>query len=134
MISDILIYETGSGGDFLLRGNGLATVSGYENSPYLSMFGGNDWWGNAYIPDGNSLFSAQTEDVLNTTPLTSAGRVKIENAIKADLAYLDDITGTTYTVSTSIANANRLDIVITINGKVFNYQWNPDSLYLNYIV
>lgn len=132
MISDILIYESGGGGEILIRGNDVATVSGYENAPYLSMFGGGDWWGNALCP-GNE-FLAKTEDVLKTTPLTSSGRIAIENAVKTDLSFLNNIPGTTWSINVSITSPTRLEILIMINGKEFNYLWNPDKFYLTHQV
>ena len=130
-VTDILIYETGDGGDILLRGNDMASVGGYENTVYLAMFGGSSWWGNFMVPP-EQQYNCVTEDVLNTTPLTSQGRVLIENAIKTDLAYLSSIPGTTTKVTTTITNANRIEINIDINGQQFNYVWNPDKMYLSY--
>jgi hypothetical protein len=43
-MTDILIFETGNGGDMMLRNNDIVTVEGYENQPYLAMFGGNGSW------------------------------------------------------------------------------------------
>lgn len=132
MAGDILIYESGNGGEVVIRGNDIVTVNGVENTPYLSMFGGADWWGNYLIPE--SPFLCQTEQVLKKTPLTSAGRITILNAINADLGYLNDIEGTKWNVQLFITNPNRLDIIINIDGQVFAYQWNPDTLYLTYQV
>lgn len=129
-MTDLLIYETGMGGDLLLRGNDLVGVAGYENAPYLAMFGGSDWCGNFLIP--NNPFNSQTETVLRNVNLNSAGRVAVEEAIKADLSFLNDIPGTKWSVSTTIAGNNRLEINISINGKQFNYVWNPDTMFLTY--
>jgi hypothetical protein len=38
---DILLVETGNGGDVIFTGNDLAVINGFENMPYLAMFGGN---------------------------------------------------------------------------------------------
>ena len=131
-MTDILIYETGGGGDLFLRGNEIVTVNGFENVPYLSMFGGKSWWGNFLIPD--NPFTCVTEELLNTIVLNSASRLKIEAAVKTDLSFLDDIEGTEYTINVSIAAPDKLSIVITINGQTFNLIWNPDTLFLTYIV
>ena len=64
-MTDLVIYETGDGGDVQLQGNDLATTSGITNQPYLGWFGGNtdasttgnelegeqklDWWGNSVL-------------------------------------------------------------------------------------
>jgi hypothetical protein len=131
-MTDLLIYETGAGGDLKLRGNDFATVNGYENAPYMSMFGGNGYWGNYMFP--NNPFNSQTEPVLQNTPLTSAGRVAIEQAMANDLKFLENIPGTTVVVNTVIKGPQRLDATININGKDFYLQWNPDQMYLKYEV
>jgi hypothetical protein len=130
MITDVLIYETGNGGDLLVRGNDLATVSGVENSPYLALFGGSDWWGN-YLTDNK--FISLTEATLLDVALTSSGRKKIEDAVLADLAYLNNIDAE-YSVSVTLAGANRVSIEININGDLFMMQWAPDELFINYQV
>jgi hypothetical protein len=130
MITDILIYETGNGGDLLLRGNDMATVTGLENSPYLALFGGSNWWGN-YLTDNK--FLSLTEDTLLDVALTSSGRKKIEDAILKDLEYLNNVDAE-YSVSVTIAGANRVSMEININGDLFMMQWSPDELYINYQV
>lgn len=132
-IADLLLYETGGGGDLLLRGNGLVGVTGYETAVYLAMFGGEEsWWGNKVI--SANKFNSKTEKALRENALNSSGRRAIEDAVKADLSFLQDIQGTTYTVSTTIEGPNRLSIDITINGEKFSYGWNPDTMFLTYKV
>lgn len=132
MPSDILIYETGNGGDFLPTANGFATVNGYENAPYLAMFGGDSsWWGN-YI--ALNPYMSQTETALRSVAMNSAGRIAIQNAVKADLSFLDNIDGTTYSFDVVFAGPSRIDISVTINGKVFGYSWNPNTMFLTYKV
>jgi len=134
MISDLLLYETGGGGDLLLRGSDLVAVTGYENAPYLAMFGSRkSWWGNKLIP-ADRQFASRTEEALHTYPLTSAGRVRIEEAIDADLEFLKKIPGTTFSRTVSVVDANKLSIEININGKQFSYVWNPDEMFLTYQV
>jgi len=136
---DALIIETGNGGDLLQQGNDMAIVEGFENMPYLAMFSGDgDWWGNNLLfsnNDSSVFFSSQTERVMREVTLNSAGRIKIETAIKNDLAFLkSNISGTTVDVTTSVVNPDRLDIEITINGNTFYMQWNPSTAFLNYQV
>ena len=130
MISDILIYETGNGGDLLLRGNDMASVTGLENSPYLALFGGSDWWCN-YLTDNK--FVSLTENTLLDVALTSSGRKRIEDAILTDLAYLNNVDAE-YSASVTIAGANRVSMEISINGDLFMMQWSPDELFINYQV
>ena len=127
---DLLIIETGSGGDLVISGSDLVAVMGLENQPYLAMFGDDgSWWGNFLMADGqDNEFVSLTEDVLNKIVLNSNGRLKVEAAINQDLAYLTaDVPGTTITIETKIVTAIRMDIRITINGKLFSYSWNPNE-------
>lgn len=129
-MTDLLIYETGNGGDLKLRGADLVSVNGYENVTYLAMFGGASWWGNYMQP--SRPFQSQTETVLETTALNSAGRLAVEEAVKNDLAFLTEIPGTTFTVSVTLVSKDRIDIDIAVDGQTFYYSWNPDKLFLTY--
>lgn len=131
MIWDILILETGNGGDFTMAGNDLAVCKGIENAIYLAMFGGNieadtkfprpagvqdfSYWGNAllYLGLKNAWFNSLTERTLNKTVLNSAGRITIENAIKKDLAFLAP-SGATLTVSVAIVSTDRINVSVRV--------------------
>ena len=130
---DVLIMETGNGGDLKLTGNDLEVVQGLENMPYLAMFGGADWWANDLISGPTQRMMAQTEQALKDNTLSSAGRLNIIRAIEADLSFLKDETGAEITVDATMA-VDRLDIMISINGETFYMQWNPSTQFLNYKV
>lgn len=131
--TDALLYETGSGGDMVLRNNDIVTVAGYENMPYLSMYGGNGSWMDDLLLIGDQKHTAQTETALQNTPLTSQGRQIIEDAINADLQFLvDDVEGTAVDVAVSIPSKNRVDAAININGQTIYMNWHPDAIFLNY--
>lgn len=103
---DISIIETGNGGDMQMNGSDFAVVTGIENMPYLGMFGGNveqstgvdkladakDWWANDLLMKSKPSIQMNSlvERVLNNTPLTTGGRIVIENAIKKDLEFLQE--------------------------------------------
>lgn len=129
MIFDLAIGEKeGNGGDLSQLGNDLAVVYGMENWFYLAMFGGNkeasttntpvadakDYWGNNLLmPNDFSIqFNSETERALDKTALTSAGRVVIENAIKADLQFLKPQS--TFTVDVQIVATDRINVTIKI--------------------
>lgn len=40
-MSDLKLKETGSGGDLIFNGNDLEVVEGFQNMPYLGIYGGN---------------------------------------------------------------------------------------------
>jgi len=134
MNTDLLFVEFGSGGDLVLQGNDLALTTGVENMPYLAMFAGNVWWANPLLPtDGSVQFTSLTYNALLTNPLSSQGRINIENAIKADLNFMRDVEpGTTITVVVAIVSAERLDIDIQLNGELIQLVWNPNELFLTY--
>jgi hypothetical protein len=133
LVYDHAIGESdGNGGDLQLLGNDFALVYGNENQIYLALFGGNieqstnepspipgqnfDYWGNKLF-HGNipgRQFNSKTERTLNNTPLNSAGRVKIENAVKDDLKFLTDL-GATFTVNVTLPAINTVKInIVTI--------------------
>jgi hypothetical protein len=126
---DLSIVETGNGGDLRHTGIDFAVVNGIENMPYLAMFGGNpipdpqneleksqnfDWWANNLLMPSDSVIQmiSITERTLNTTPLTSSGRVTIENAIKKDLEFLSPVVK--IEVSVVIAATDRINISLRI--------------------
>lgn len=130
MFIDLAIIETGNGGDLQLVGNDLAVVTGVENMPYLGMFGGNveavttnriqdaqsfDYWqNNLFMPNNQSVqFNSIVEKTLNTTPLTSAGRVIIENAIKKDLEFLTS-AGALLEVTVTIVSTDRINVTLKV--------------------
>lgn len=141
---DLALVESFGGGDITLLGNDLAVDYSIGTSMYLRMFGGNveasttnprdttaqdfSYWGNAFILDPKLQFNSLTERTLNTTPLTSNGRIIIENAIKKDLEGLD------CTVSVAIVATDKINITLTAilpNGsekvKTFSLVRNPDT-------
>ena len=104
---DLKLIETGNGGDLVKLGDNLELINGFQNMPYLAMFGGNveqstpqtrklgeqnfDWWGNSLLFPTNSAiqFNSLTEKTLMNVSLNSAGRVKIQNAILSDLNFMN---------------------------------------------
>jgi hypothetical protein len=133
MTQDVLVILQDNGADWRISGNDIEVVQGYENLPLLAMFSGDgDWWANSLLLQGNNYVSA-TETALKNNPLSSAGRVAIENAVKSDLAAaLADIPNTTFSATVTITQQNRIDITITINGQTFYYNWNPSTGFANY--
>ena len=119
---DIKIISTLDGGDLVKQGNDIATVSGVENVPFLAMFGGAGWCLN-FVTD--RPFQSRTETVLRSVVLNSDGRLKIQEAVNADLAFLNDIAGTTWSTVIALEAPNYVRIGVTINGQQFDTLWNP---------
>lgn len=136
MSYDLQIAETLNGGDLRLKGNDLSAILGFQNMPYLALFGGNlesdtpvkrlpteqdfSFWGNALFHPQQpaAQFNSRTERTLKQTPLTSAGRLIIEEAIKKDLEFMKAFA--VVTVNTAIIATNNLRINIGIR--------EPDNL------
>ena len=147
---DLLVVETGNGGDITKNGNDLSMVFSFENMPYLALFGGNkeavtpvkrleseqafDWWANSLLfPNDPSVqFNSITEKTLEETPLTSSGRLIIENAIKSDLAFMDPFAEVT--VTTEIVATDHINIGIglkrpdNLEEKQYIYIWQNGNL------
>lgn len=134
-MADVLIIETGNGGDLVLRGNDLVIVQGVENQPYLHMFGGDaGWWGNDLISRPEFQWTSETTAALSASALTSDGRIQIEQAIIDDMKPFEKRYAVKVTVSVVISGPDRLSIQVTINGEMKEYTFTPDKLFKTYSV
>ena len=124
-IADLLIYESGDGGEFSLKNDDLETVSSITNQVYLAFFGGNleqdtsdiiedgeersDWWGNELL---DIPFNSKLERTLNNVALNSSGLRQIENAAKEDLKYLTYFAD--IIITASIESVNKLNLLVQL--------------------
>jgi len=148
---DLLVIETGNGGDIVLNGNDLVTINGFENMPYIGMFGGNveqsttqnqtiiageqqfDWWGNSLLMFNNPIiqYNSTLERILKTISITSSARETIKRAVMEDLRFFQSIGR--LTVDVSITGIDRIHILIRIqqpNNVTLNeflYIWNSTN-------
>lgn len=127
---DIELKETFDGGDFVMKRNDVSVIMGFENMPYLAMFGGNpgfntpfrrqknqqayDYWANTLLANNNASiqFNSYTEHSLNTTPLNSNGRLLIEQAVKKDVQFMRPFAKVG--VSVTIIGVDRIVIGIRV--------------------
>lgn len=143
---DLLLLETSNGGDLVLRGIDLAQTEGWDNMVLIALFGGNvamstpderaanemayDWWGNSTLMPNNpsQQFNSQTERALNTIPLTSGNLIYIQNAINADLEFMQPFAEVTVTVAIIGVDKVRLQILVkepnNVTQKEFLYIWD----------
>ena len=141
---DVAIIETLNGGDISKLGNDVALALGFENMPYIAMFGGNpqqstpsiriggeqnfDWFGNVFESDPVVQTNSSTERTLRNVALNSAGRVSIEQAVNTDLQFMKAFA--IVNVSVSIISDDRVQIDIEIieptnkQNKNFRYIWD----------
>lgn len=145
---DIELRETSNGGDIVKNLKDLSIIFGFENMPYLAMFGGNveastplqraegeqafDWWGNSLFPNDASVqINSLTERTLNTVALNSQGRTLIQRAVEKDLEFMRPFADVT--VDVSIERLNRVTIRINIVKKdnlqerLFIYIWDATN-------
>ncbi len=127
---DLKLIESGNGGDVVRLGNDLSIINGFQNMPYLAMFGGNpeqntpttrkpteqafDYWGNSllFANQPEIQFNSNTERALSNTALNSAGRITIQNAVISDLKFMEKFAKVT--VEVSLVNVDRVQIFIRI--------------------
>lgn len=147
---DLRLRETGDGGDYVLIGNDLQLISGFQNMPYIGLFGGNkqsttgpktteqtfDFWGNFlfYPTDSSKWINSITEHLLEATALNSASRIKIEQNVKKDLEFMLEFAE--INVSVLLIDIDKVKITIEIhepnvlNSTVFTYIWNATEMEL----
>ena len=144
-MSDLKLIETGSGGDIIFNGTDVEIIDGFENMPYLGMYGGNvkentkeffegeqrfDFWGNSLFMLKNEKiqFNSDLERLLLNVALTSSSRIEIEETIKSDLSFMNEFAD--LEISVSILTVDRLQIYIKITqpdikqSKEFVYIWD----------
>lgn len=130
---DILLFESGSGGDFAIINDDLAMGESLYQQIYLALFGGNleastkqsyleseerfDYWANEYIwkEEQTKQFNSQTERVIQNTALNSSGRSRIMQAVNEDLNYLKPLMN--FEVNVEILSTDKLRIVINFTEK-----------------
>lgn len=109
---DLLVVEKDGAGDLSLKGNDLETTD-IESLVYLSMFGGSEWWANNLFAEESAQIICRTEQVLEEVTLNSSGRLRIESAVRQDLAYIPEhIPGSTVEVQVIIISDDRLEIQV----------------------
>lgn len=154
-MSDLKIVETGDGGDAVLKGNDLLIIEGFQNMPYLGLFGGNlnestdgakppdeqafDWWGNHLLmPNNPSLqFNSSLEKLLLNIVLSSEGRVEIISKTIEDLKFMNDFA--VIEVDAVVIEVDRIEINIKITepgnleSNEFTYIWDSTNSELSLV-
>ena len=119
-MADLKLKSTGQGGDFVRtsEGNDFHLVGSLNNQVYLACFGGNkdgsNWWGNKFFNQDKYKLNSLTEKTLLEITLPDE-LTKVEDAIKKDLAYLNDAAGVIgVDVELFVRRLRWLDINITL--------------------
>jgi len=132
-MADLVLFETGNGGDLNKTSNDLQITNGLFNQVYLALFGGNpeatndpdtsdfletqqrsDWWGNELLyPEQQNLhFNSSFERALNNTVLNSSGRLDLETAALEDLAFMRDFSDVS--VEVQIIGVDKVKISVSL--------------------
>lgn len=152
---DLEVIETGNGGDLVKTAKDLKVIQGFQNMPYLAMFGGNpgfstpdnrpeneqafDWWGNdLFFRSSPSVqFNSLTEAALMSFALNSSGASKIEQAINDDLDFMREFANVD--VSVSVISDDKLVIGIVLvepknqQNKAFVFIWDATNSELSQV-
>lgn len=154
-VGDLNLLESNSGGDVLLKGRDLQFIYGWQNMPYLALFGGNvaqdtpslvlpeeqrfDYWGNGlfHSAEPELQFNSLTERMLMNVELSSAGRLQIEQAVKKDLQFMQAFA--IIDVEVSITGVDRVEILIRftkpdkLQQREFIFIWDNTNSSLTYV-
>jgi hypothetical protein len=130
---DVLIFESGDGGELAIENQDLVFVESLYQQIYLALFGGNveqvtktnylfneqrfDYWGNSlFFADAPSLqFNSNTEKTLQNIALNSSGRLELIRAVESDLQYLNELLN--YTVDVLFFEVNKIKIIVNFASK-----------------
>lgn len=140
-MTDIIIYESGNGGELRLKDNGdIETTDGLFNQPYLSHFGGNlealttgeeiegeerfDFWGNSFLEPKYQMNSL-LEKSLNKNALSSSGRNNIEKDAKTDLNPISELGNISTEVT--ITGNDKVRISDKISQTKVSFVWSKTS-------
>lgn len=146
---DLELKDIGNGGELIRTAKDLSVISGFENMPYLAMFGGNteastpvtrqedeqafDWWANSLLfPNDESIqMNSLTERTLRQVPLTSSGRKIIEEAVKKDLDFMKDFAKVSVDVSIPATDRAQINIKVVrldnLQDRSFVYIWDATN-------
>ncbi len=131
--TDILLYETGQGGDFSITDDDLLMGESLYQQIFLALFGGNieastkvnylpteerfDYWGNGLVwkDQKTKQFNSETERTIQNNALNSQGRLNIIQAVDTDLAYLKSMLD--YTIDVQIMGRDNLRIIVSFTQK-----------------
>lgn len=143
---DLQLVENNNGGDLVLKTKDLSVIYGFENMPYLNMFGGNveestpprrkqaeqafDFWGNTllFAQDSKIQMNSETERTLKNTPITSFGLKIIEQSVQKDLESMRAFCKIGFSVSMTAVNQVTIAVKIikpdNLNQSIYVFIWD----------
>jgi hypothetical protein len=145
--TDILLYETGQGGDFAIINDDLVMGESLYQQIFLALFGGNieastkinylpteerfDYWGNGLVwkDEKTKQFNSETERAIQNNALNSSGRLLILQAVDIDLTYLKSTLD--YTIDVQITGRDNLRIIVNFTQKTNQQDRSLQMVYDN---
>ena len=143
---DLLLYESGSGGELFLENNDLALTESLYQTIYVSLFGGNveastvgnelvgeersDYWANSLLfkNEKNKQLNSRTERTLNEVTINSSGRLKIKSAVEEDLIFLKKLANLEINIVILGVDKIEIEIIMTSiqnqSNKTFQFIWD----------
>lgn len=130
-MKDFSIYESSNGGELLLINDDVNLADTLLQVVYIALFGGNveaetlgnekpnqirnDWWANDLLFSDfkERQMNSLTERTLREVPLSSSGRIQIQNSVQEDLRFLQSVVDVK--VEVKIINNHRVDIYVKLN-------------------
>jgi hypothetical protein len=147
---DVRMFEGGNGGDLLLNGNDFVPSFSFESFAYFGMFGGNpghitpkqrnaeeqafDFWGNDLIWRDSEAeqWNSYTEQALQGNVMTSEGRLRVLEAVKKDLKFMEEFAEVN--VQVNLVGLRTTEIIIDVVkvensvDKSFRFIWDGFNL------
>jgi phage gp46-like protein len=123
---DVFLFQTPDDGDINVEGGIVEMRAGLESAVYLSLYGGNEeddasdenrfeWWGNLLENEPAKKYRSRTQYLLRSMPLVTSNLIKVEEAVKNDLAWMvDEGVATSIEVEASIPTVSTLKIAIDV--------------------
>lgn len=124
---DVILFQSNDDGEIEVIDGVVTMDGGLQTAVYISLFGGNiaddglagnafNWWGNQLETDPDAQLRSETQNLLQGIPATAANRLRIEQAVNRDLAWMiTKKVANEITVEVTIPALNRIKIVVTIN-------------------
>lgn len=102
-MTDVLLFHTPDNGDINITNGQVETTGSFETAAYVSLFGGNveddgsqnnprNWWGNLSEQQPSAQYRSRTQHLLGSIPPTSGNLRRLEEAARADLSWLLDLS------------------------------------------
>jgi len=123
---DVILFQESDGGNINIVDGIVEMGGGLETAAYLSMFGGNEeddgraennltWWGNLDETVKSRQYRSETQYFLNTLVPITSNLLRIEDAVKRDLAwFLTEKIASSVEISVSMPALNTVKIIINI--------------------